>query len=390
VTGRVRRDCPGVGAELERVGAAVFGSLRRSDQRRWAGVYVRGLLAGTGRPSARRLAQGVPVGRADQALQQFVGHSPWDPGPVRRALAGAAEELFRPAAWVAVEVVFTKDGRLSPGVDRQYVRRLGRVANCQVGMAIVLADAHRALPVQWALMLPPAWDADPARRARARVPDHEVNRPAWRHALDATDTVAGWPGVAPAPLVCESATAPAALALGAELGERRQEYATEVPGALPVRPPGAERPRPLAELVVRTGRRRTVLLTGPSGRPSRSQYVVLPVEAAGRPRGPGGDPIGAERLVALAEWPHSAPEPRCFWVTNLTERPVEDLVALIRMRDVAARAVGEMLDGCGLGGYEGRSHPGWHHHVTLASVAYAVALAHEARCTEGPCAQGRR
>jgi hypothetical protein len=52
---------------------------------------------------AARLATGDPQADPDaleQALQQFVNHSPWDPVPVRRRLAQRMTAALAPAAWV--------------------------------------------------------------------------------------------------------------------------------------------------------------------------------------------------------------------------------------------------------------------------------------------------
>jgi hypothetical protein len=64
----------------------LFASIPRKDQRRWGQRYLRGLLLdGTRKsiqPMAARLARGDPDADADaleQALQQFVNQSPWDP-----------------------------------------------------------------------------------------------------------------------------------------------------------------------------------------------------------------------------------------------------------------------------------------------------------------------
>jgi hypothetical protein len=69
-------------------------SIPRKDQRRWGQTYLRGLLLDGKRksiePMAKRLARGDPAADAyalEQALQQFVSQSPWDPVPVRRRLA---------------------------------------------------------------------------------------------------------------------------------------------------------------------------------------------------------------------------------------------------------------------------------------------------------------
>ena len=80
----------------------IFASLSRKDQRRWGQTYLRGLLLDGRRrsiqPMAARLARGDPDAdpyALEQALQQFVNQSPWDPTPVRRRLA-ALSTAFQP------------------------------------------------------------------------------------------------------------------------------------------------------------------------------------------------------------------------------------------------------------------------------------------------------
>jgi hypothetical protein len=71
-----------------RIRRGLFQSIPRKDQRRWGQTYLRGLLLDGKRksiePIAKRLARGDPEADAyalEQALQQFVNQSPWDPTP---------------------------------------------------------------------------------------------------------------------------------------------------------------------------------------------------------------------------------------------------------------------------------------------------------------------
>ncbi len=121
----------------------LFQSIPRKDQRRWGQRYLRGLLLDGKRksvqPMAARLARGAPQADADaleQALQQFVNQSPWDPVPVRRRLAQRMTAAIGPAAWVIDDTGFPKFGRHSVGVAPQYCGALGKVANCQVGVSV--------------------------------------------------------------------------------------------------------------------------------------------------------------------------------------------------------------------------------------------------------------
>ncbi|TDD83198.1 hypothetical protein E1298_21620 [Actinomadura rubrisoli] len=61
------------------------------------------------------------------------------------------------------------------------------------------------------------------------------------------------------------------------------------------------------------------------------------------------------------------------WMTNMAHRRLDELLELSLLHSSAAATV-DCLDGrFGLLDFAGRSFPGWHHHMTLASAAYAYA-----------------
>jgi len=92
----------------------------RAERRRHGSLYVQGLLLDGERKSIEPLA-GRVAGAEVQALQQFVGHSPWAWEPVRRRLAQRmAAQLEPAAAWIIEDTGFPKQGRHSVGVARQY------------------------------------------------------------------------------------------------------------------------------------------------------------------------------------------------------------------------------------------------------------------------------
>ena len=178
----------------------VFASLPRKDQRQRGETYLRGLLLDGKRksiePMAARLAaadaDGQGVRDLEQALQQFVNQSPWDPVPVRRRLAERVTAAIRPAAWVVDDTAFPKFGRHSVGVAPQYCGALGKVANCQVGVSVHAATDRASCPLDWRLFLPQEWDDDAERRRKAHVPAGERHRPKWQLALELLDELTDW------------------------------------------------------------------------------------------------------------------------------------------------------------------------------------------------------
>src|SRR5919109_308522 len=97
----------------------MFESMPRADQRRRGETYLRGLLLDGRRKSIQPMAERLratgeaEVGDLEQALQQFVNQSPWDPAPVRERLARRMTAELDPAAWVIDDTAFPKFGRWS-------------------------------------------------------------------------------------------------------------------------------------------------------------------------------------------------------------------------------------------------------------------------------------
>jgi hypothetical protein len=68
---------------------------------------------------------------------------------------------------------------------------------------------------------------------------------------------------------------------------------------------------------------------------------------------------------------HANGRGRRFWVTNLADRRLDELLALALLHRQSTAGVLEMQESFGLRDFEGRSYPGWHHHMTLVSAAFA-------------------
>jgi len=384
-------------AELARVrrrlvafAAAMFEPLARADQRRWGEVYLRGLMLDGKRKSIQPMAERLQDGN-EQALQQFVSQSPWDWRPVRRRLAQQLSSVIDPDAWIVDDTGFPKFGTASVGVARQYSGTLGKVANCQVGVSIHAATDQASCPIDWRLFLPESWDDDQARRRAAHLPEQVHHRPKWQLALDMLDELAGWQ-LAPPVVVADAGYGESGeLRLGLET--RRLAYVVQVKGSTSAYPeevtqqvaPYAGRGRhPRARY--RTRRSSLVELVAAAGRPAaktvawregtrgklRSRFVALRVRPAGVKlrRAVQGGELPVRWL--LAEWPQGEPEPVKYWLANLPDdTPLQELVRLAKLRWRIEHDYRELKDGLGLDHFEGRSFGGWHHHVTLVSVAHA-------------------
>src|SRR5512135_682026 len=159
-------------------------------QRRWAPVYLHGLLGPGERKSLEPMAERVAPGAAQQ-LHHFLTTSPWPTAPLEEELVQQADDLVGgpDAVLIIDDTPLIKQGRCSVGVARQYCGQLGKTANCQVLVSLTLAWREVPVCVGLRLFLPPAWVDDADRRQRAHVPKDVVARPKWQMALDELDRV---------------------------------------------------------------------------------------------------------------------------------------------------------------------------------------------------------
>jgi SRSO17 transposase len=73
----------------------------------------------------------------------------------------------------------------------------------------------------------------------------------------------------------------------------------------------------------------------------------------------------------LVEWPLGKATPTKYWLANLPETtPLVELVGLARSRWRVEQDYRELKGALGLDHFGGRGWPGWHHHVTLVTVAH--------------------
>jgi SRSO17 transposase len=363
----------------------LFASFSRADQRRWGEVYLRGLLSGPGRKSIRRISDQIVGRQADQSLQQFVNQSPWRWDAVRSTLAHLTS-IIRPQAWLVQEAIFPKNGNNSVGVARQYAPSAGRTLNCQLGLAVILANGVDRCVANWRLMLPRSWDDDPDRRMRARIPVEVRHRSHGQYVLDAVDEMSLDWKLRPAPIVLDAGSQDAPLLLRG-LAARRLPYLVRVPGHTPVLPsrsePGPARLSTAAELADLSVSRRHVMLrvNNRSGYVSsgtkysllsicdicaQSQSVHVATTCAHR---------ATRKVLAQWSWHPTGSDLTGVWLTNLTTATLTQLVDLVELSPRTQREdMVSLRDDFGLLDFEGRSYTGWHHHVTLVSAAHAYRM----------------
>ena len=126
--------------ELERWLAPFLAALGREERRRWAVVYLKGLLLPGERKSVEPPAARVAPGSAEQ-LHHLIGGSPWATAPLEAVLAREADRLVGgpDAVLVVDDTALPEQGKHPVGVARQYCGALGKRANCQALVSLTLA-----------------------------------------------------------------------------------------------------------------------------------------------------------------------------------------------------------------------------------------------------------
>ena len=387
---------------LDRFLADITASLGRSERHHWAKVYLQGLLMEGARKSIEPLA-GRIEGADVQSLRQFVGQSPWAVEQIQQKLAEKVVDLLaEPEVWMIDETSFPKAGDASVGVARQYCGALGKVANCQVAVSLHWSTCAASCPLAWRLYLPQSWLATPERRAEGKIPDGLSYRSKNELALELINQVLSWE-VPRLPVVADSAYGND-FDFRAGLRERGLQYAVAVEPSIKVwttdpglTPLAASKPRgrpreypalkdlPAAKTLVevanglpKTAWRNITWRQGTKG-PMRSRFAQVKVWAAHGWKRQEHPPRVMEWL--LIEWPEDAVMPTDYWLAQLGEQSLglRRLVKTARARWRVEMDYRELKEELGLDHYEGRFWLGWHHHVTLVSMAFAFLRTEQAQ-----------
>ena len=137
-----------------------------------AAAFLDGLLGPERRKTGwmRAEAAGDPGPWRQQAV---LGRSRWDADALRDLVRDyALATLAVPDAVLVIdETGFLKQGTSSCGVQRQYTGSAGKITNCQIGVfAAYVSDRGHAF-IDRRLYLPKSWTGQPDRRRAAHVPD---------------------------------------------------------------------------------------------------------------------------------------------------------------------------------------------------------------------------
>jgi SRSO17 transposase len=137
-----------------------------------ASQFLDGLLGNEPRKTGwmRAEAAGDPGPWRQQAI---LGRGRWDADDLRDIVRNYALETLADdeAVLVIDETGFLKQGKASCGVARQYTGSAGKITNCQVGVFAAYVSRHGHAFIDRALYLPKEWTDNRKRLKAAHVPE---------------------------------------------------------------------------------------------------------------------------------------------------------------------------------------------------------------------------
>ena len=382
-----------VRSQLDNFLEELLNPIGRSERRKWSAQYVKGLLSEAERKTISSIAD-RSLENNPQAIQQMIHSSPWDSSPVRLAMSQKAISELEPIkASIVDDTGFPKKGKHSAGVARQYSGTLGKVDNCQVAVSLHWATGQCSFPLDWSLYLPKEWTDDPERCRKAGIPEDVTFRKKWELALDMVDR---------------------ALENGIDLGVLTADHDYGVNTNFRR---GLESRNVLYSVAIDKAmvfwkhpvKRKPVPYSGRGRRPAPRYDPSIPPEtaeiiASSIPEedwkiiiyGKGtkkklSDEFAAIRVQPAHNHQHKEPEmsmvwllfqrtpgekmPSNYFLSSMDESTtLARLVKITKLRWRIERDYQILKGEIGLDHYEVRNWQGWHHHVTLATMAYIFLL----------------
>ncbi len=169
---------------LEQFAQPFIASFGRREPKENTQIYMCGLLSDLERKNVESIA--YRYDRDRRAIQQFIGTTPWDHQPLQQELARqVGDEIGEDDGVVVFDPSgHKKCGNDSVGVQRQWLGRLGKVDNSQVGIYMGYASRKEHALVDMRLYLPKSWANDKMRRRKCGVPKNICYQTRQELALD--------------------------------------------------------------------------------------------------------------------------------------------------------------------------------------------------------------
>jgi len=150
--------------------------------------YMLGLMANLKRKSIEPIA--LASGVAVRTLQEFLAFFSWNHELADKTLV--RQVVNRQHGKRSIGVLdasgHAKQGKHTPGVQRQWCGETGKKDNCVIGQHLLYTDNDTQNPfscvVASDLYLPESWDEDRNRCKQAGIPDEITYRPKWKIGIE--------------------------------------------------------------------------------------------------------------------------------------------------------------------------------------------------------------
>jgi len=353
--------------------------LKRPEPKEYAQIYIVGLLSDLKRKNVESIAYRYNLER--QNLQRFVGWAPWDHSSLLEELAkqvGAnigeddAVIVFDPSG-------FKKCGHDSVGVQRQWLGRLGKIDNGQVGIYMSYASRIEHALVDVRLYLPEDWAKDKARRKKCCVPKTVRFETRQDLALEMLQTNGQY---LPHQWIAGDDEMGRSSHFRRRLDDWGEWYLLDIPSntnirdmALPA-PPYAGHGRPGKQPFQRVDAWRDsqpadawTCIDVRDGDKGPLKLEIATIRVVARTERGRGD-AGEELLIVTRCLDENANLKYDYHLSNASsETPLTTFVRVVKAEHRVEDSLKRSKSEAGLADYEVRTWSGWYHHQTLSLIA---------------------
>lgn len=378
---------------LEAYFGEIGAKLGNDSRRQSFAIYAMGILGDGERKSvepiaARACTDPQTADAAHQSLLHFVSNSRWSDQEVRGVASAHAIEAISAhspvEAWIVDDTGMLKQGKQSVGVQRQYTGSAGKITNCQIAVSLSVATRDDHAPIDFELYMPRSWIDDKKRRNAAHVPDSLEFKTKPELAIDMMRRAVK--AKVPRGVVLADAAYGSSAEFRREARELGLHFAVGVDPQTNVwlldphskRSEGAASVREIATALEDVGEFRRCTWRKGTKADLSARFALRRVVPAFEDTSQPADE--REELWLLLEWRDGETEPSNYFLSSLPKRlNKKQLIRIVMQRWRTERIYEDLKGELGFDHFEGRSFPGWHHHVSVVMCCYAFVIAERVR-----------